>query len=561
MGGGNRNSQSKAERRIDRKQRREAEARQNHRDKTKAREKEIKEENKSKPKTPKPWKRRDKDGSIVLWNAIKVSKTSGYILGAMAAIVILFAVSPIFEMPDYVPPERFTFAECEAIGFEDIYCMYDYKWTREYADGGVIVEYAEFDPFVNLDRDENKYTEEEQDFLPPTESGSGSGGGGWSGQFILPMAWGAMDDFGLEFIEDDLPDGKDDLTKYIEQIRMDLDTLQIELKEIETDLQSWNIEEAELKNDEFTATNEFEQAEEDLEFAEKTYRHAQDMTVRTNEDRLLQDLAFVDYKVQLRHFTNAEENYERAIIIYNLGYTIHREQEQQVASLNDELDSMLKDLTAARIKLNLVFRDFQFISVNLSKTCLTLIQYELQTNCPTYREMVPLFDNTLRNISGEFVDVGYDIKRLPAPLKDHWRYYEQVPEWRVVTVDADPSLFKRGVEIIVQAKDFTVIERTGAQDKTESYNSETLETTTWKNIHVSKKCDSVSVGPDLNTIEAAILHVLNKCTTDLSEFKEVTVKEPTIIPKEESIHYQYFQWLKDVIAGLRDTTVEYVTPR
>ena len=64
-------------------------------------------------------------------------------------------------------PERYTFAECEAIDFEDMYCIYDFKWTREYADGGTISEYAEFDPFVDLPDLGDKYTPEEQDFLPP----------------------------------------------------------------------------------------------------------------------------------------------------------------------------------------------------------------------------------------------------------------------------------------------------------------------------------------------------------------------------------------------------------
>ena len=72
--GSSRNSPSKAERRNDRKQRREAAARQDHRDKAKIREKEIKDEKKSQPKKPKEWKRRDKNGDIILWNAIKISK-------------------------------------------------------------------------------------------------------------------------------------------------------------------------------------------------------------------------------------------------------------------------------------------------------------------------------------------------------------------------------------------------------------------------------------------------------------------------------------------------------
>ena len=123
--GSSRNSPSKAERRLDRKQRREAAARQDHRDKAKIREKEIKDEKKSQPKKPKEWKRRDKNGDIILWNAIKISKTSRYVIGGMATIIILFAISPIFEDQNYVEPERLSFVECEAIDFNDKWCMYD----------------------------------------------------------------------------------------------------------------------------------------------------------------------------------------------------------------------------------------------------------------------------------------------------------------------------------------------------------------------------------------------------------------------------------------------------
>ena len=574
MGGGNRNSQSKAERRIDRKQRREAANRQSHRDKEKAREKEIKEEQKGQPKKHKEWKRRDKNGNIILWNAIKISKTSGYVLGGMAALIILFAISPIFEDPNYVEPERYSFAECEAIDFEDMYCIYDFKWTREYADGGTISEYAEFDPFVDLPELGDKYTEEEQDFLPPTEKGTGSGGGSWAiGDFILPLAYGEhdylsgfakhddsvkyddkpeLDEFGLSFVKDELPEGKEDLTKHIQQLKLDLDIVELELTEIEHELQVWNIKEAELKNDKFTAETIFEEAEEDLEFAEKTYRHAQDMTIRTNDDRLFQDAAFSDYKLQVRQFANAEKTWEAVMNLYNQGYEKHREHENKEIELNNQLNDLLEQLTEARIKLNLVFRDYQFINVNLSKTCLTLIQHELQTKCPTYREMIPLFDNTLPKISGYFVDVGYDVKRLPSPLHDHWKYYEQMTKTRVVSIDADTDLFDRGINIIIEANDFVVIERAGASDKTASYDSSTLEQTTWNNIHVNKKCDTVSVGPDLKVIEAAILHVLNKCTTDISEFKITTHNEPTVIPKEQSAHWQYLKWLSDLVKSLHD---------
>ena len=591
MGGGNRNSQSKAERRVERKARRKAAARQNHREKEKIREKEIKEEKKLLPQKPKAWKRRDKDGSIILWNAIKLSKTSAYLLGFMGVIVLLFVASPLFEDPNYVEPVRYTFAECEAIDFEDLYCMYDFKWTREYADGGTISEYAEFDPFVDLPVLGDKYTEEEQDFLPPTDFEKDLTDTEWEtvmenmtpnlidniGNFIIfPVAYGEHDylsgfaahdeyttvktppgtntlnEFGLVFVEDELPEDKEELKQLILQIRLDLDILQAELVEVERDVMSWTIDEAELENDKFTAESVFEDAEDALDKAETEYRHALDMKIRTNADLIIQDAAISEYRIQDRQFTIAEDQLERALNVYDLGIAKHFENEEEEDRLNKELDALLLKLTEARIKLNLAFRDFQFINVNLSKTCQMLIKSDLSTKCPTYREMVPLFDNTLPKISGAFVDVGYDVKRLPSPMDSHWRLYEQLTKTRVVSVDADNALFDRGINITIEARDFTMVEQSGATDKSDSYNSSTLEQTIWNNIHVSEKCDSVSVGPDLKVIEAAILHVLNKCTTDLSEFKEIVEHEPTVIPKEESAQWRYLQWLADIVASLRD---------
>ena len=597
MGGGNRNSQSKAERRIERKERRKAEARQNHRTKETIREKEIKEEKKHLPKKPKAWKRRDKDGSIILWNAIKLSKTSAYLLGVMGVIALLFVASPLFEDPNYVEPERYTFAECEAIDFEDMYCIYDFKWTREYADGGTISEYAEFDPFVDLPVLGDKYTEEEQDFLPPgTDNESGFdidlSDEEWndilkdfSGNFILfPMAYASHDylsgyaehdkydsvkydstkydtsvlddEFGLVFIEDELPEDKEGLEKVIDQLRLDMDTIEIELREVEDDLNSWYFDEIDLKNDKRDAEREWEDREESLDEAETAYRHAQDMKVRDQVDLRFQDQAFLDYKIEARAFANAEKTWMRAQLAFDVGHEQHRQQEQDVIRLTEELEDKLKELSKARIKMNLIYREYQFINVNLSKTCLTLIQNELQTKCPTYREMIPLFDNTIPVISGNFVEVGYDVKRLPSPLQEHWHYYEQMTETRVVSVDADPDLFDRGVNITILAQDFTILEDTGRNDKTESFNSATLEQTSWVNMHVSDKCDKVSVGPDLKAIEDAILHILNKCTTDLSEYKVVVQHEQTEFKKEDSAQWRYLKWIADIVASLHDDSNE-----
>jgi hypothetical protein len=583
--GSSRNSPSKAERRLDRKQRREAVARQNHRDKAKIREKEIKEEKKSQPKKPKEWKRRDKNGDIILWNAIKISKTSRYVLGGMAAIIILFAISPIFEDPNYVEPDRLSFAECEAIEFNDKWCMYDYKWTREYKDGGTISEYAEFDPFVDLPDLGNKYTPEEQDFLPPGGESNADfetdlSEEEWTdilkdfkiGNFILPLAYGThdylsgfaehdvylepketvLDEIGLDFVEDELPSTPEALTLLIDEIKLELDMTQAELVEVEREIQQWNIEEQKLDNERFSAESTYDDAEEDLEFSKKNYRHAQDIVVRTNEDRLEQDAAFKDYKVQVRIFEQAEKTYFRAMLLYDEAIADHLEAKNKAKELDDKLEELLQKLTKVKTKMNLTFRDYQFINVNLSKTCQTLIKYDLSTKCPTYREMIPLFDNTLPQVSGAFVELGYDMKRLPSPLTEHWNLYEQMTMTKVVSVDADTELFDRGINITIQAKDFVILEDTGRKNKSESYDSSTMERTEWRNIFVDERCSKVTVGPDLKAIEAAILHVLNKCTTDLSEFKTVITNEPTIISNEESAQWRYLQWIADLVASLRD---------
>ena len=124
-----------------------------------------------------------------------------------------------------------------------------------------------------------------------------------------------LDEIGLNIVEDELPSTPEALTLLIDEIKLDLDTTQAELVEVERELQRWNIEEQKLDNERFSAESAYEDAEEELDFSKKNYRHAQDMVVRTNEDRLEQDQAFKDYKVQVRVFDQAEKTYFRAMLL------------------------------------------------------------------------------------------------------------------------------------------------------------------------------------------------------------------------------------------------------
>ena len=569
-------SLSKAERRKERKDVRKMIARQEHDKKQKQKENELKEQTKNEPRKHKAWKRRDKEGSIILWNYIKITKSSYIILGIMAAIIVLFAISPFLEDPNYVDPARLSFAQCESIDFEDVYCIYDFKFCREYADGSRICEYAETDPFVNLPALGNKYTPEEQDFLPPSG-------------FIFPFAFAThekylgvpiehfddttpkqdkeqekypdilLDDSKITeytaILEKPIPESKDDIILYFSELKSNINSIELKMTEIELKLSTWEYDELNLINDKEDAEDEYEEAKFDFESAKTKYRHAQDLKVRTDTDIQIQKQAFDDYRTQDRLFEAAKKDLLTAQNTFDTAYDEHFEQKIKLQDYEVEWKDMTQKLKDAKIKLSLINREYQFINIKLSKTCEMLIKNQLPTKCPTYREMVPEFDNTLPKISGEFLELGYDIRRLPSPLTNHWELYKQLTKTNVVSVDPDSSLHSRGINITITAKDFLVLEKTGSIDKSSSFDSETLEQTVWKNIYVSKQCDRVTVGPDMDTIKDVILHVLNKCSTDLSEYKIIKQFKVTPWDKNDSEAWKQLEWFKNIAASLRNDNV------
>ena len=579
--GSSRNSPSKAERRLDRKQRREAANRQDHRDKEKIRDKEIKEEKKGLTKQPKPWKRRDRDGSIILWNAIKISKTSGYIMGGMLALVVLFAISPIFEDPNYVEPERYTFAECEAIDFEDLYCIYDFKWTREYADGGTISEYAEFDPFVDLPDLGNKYTPEEQDFLPPIK-GTGSGGGSWAiGDFILlPFAeargpdepscytcdntaeaqkgdssegnlWARTE----VIISEDAQKELDDLTpeisnKSVKEIKVEIENLENDINEMERDIQQWVFEGPKLKAERFTAENTLDDAQEKFDTAQKDYRDSTDMRVQSTADIRLQEAALKQFKIAARELESAKKQHDFATRYYNESAEEHRDKKNQILKLNDDLLVLLDDLNAARLASNLSNRDYQFVTLTLSDTCLTMIENGFKTNCPTYRDLYHTFDTSIPIISGQMEDLGYDLKRSEPQYDNHWKYYEQVKEWKVIIVDPDNEIVNRAANIVIQPNTFRYVENIHSYNKNPSINTEDMERYVWSNMKVTS-CRDAIVSPDLKSIAIVIEHMMSKCTTELDIIETIQVM-PTPYVKEDSPAWNFFTWLNNAMNDCKE---------
>lgn len=105
--------------------------------------------------------------------------------------------------------------------------------------------------------------------------------------------------------------------------------------------------------------------------------------------------------------------------------------------------------------LFLVFSGFtqeasgQIITIQLSKTCITPLKYNLTSSCPNYEELLQ-FDNTIRAVSGEFgMKDGY-FQRLSTPYYKHCNYYLPAAFRVMIVVDPDDCWNKhKGAKTII----------------------------------------------------------------------------------------------------------------
>ena len=582
---------TKYERIIKRKEDRRAEADQNRRDVQKKHDKESKAEKKLHRHNRPATYRRDQNGNIILFGGIIVSKTSGIVLAIIFGSIafILIGGNSAFEMDEYVEFE-FSYAECELFNFENEMCMYYYKFCHEYADGGVTCKYAETDPFADVPGTAVKWLPGEQDFLPPaTKVIPEMSDDEWEevldgmGRFILslvpsipeaearesnePVCYTAACEANLaksgeiiqgegvtfETLQEKIENTNtsEELNEIVEDIRSDITTIKLKIRILEKTIREFDLNIIKYRNDVSVTKKWMEEAEEIYKDARTDYRHSEDVTIRTEQDRLDNDKIYDDYKISIRELESLVDKYDLAVYAFDEEHDTHQDNKRELVQKEIDLRSLLDDLVVASTKANLVYRDHQFVNIILSKTCLIQIKYGFNTECPTYRELFELFDNTIPAISGEFIDMGYDIKRLPTKYNQHWKYYEQIPWWKVVTVDPNGQMLKRGILITIQPHSFTFTEDVSGPSKTPSINPYKSEMYTWSDIKVTDRCSKVMVSPDTEKIGEAILHVLAKCSTPLNNMETTKIDAPTSYTYTDSPAYQYFEWVKQTVKNIK----------
>jgi hypothetical protein len=486
--------------------------------------------------------RKGSDGSIILFGAIKISKISWVVLGIIALVGIYFAIAFHHgEQLEDMPPVM-SFEECELNEFRNDMCKLDYKFCRTYADGKTICQYAENNPFVNVDEEEKFYAPEEQDFLPPV-------------QFIAPLiSWAdaRSDDEPIcysQICKNENPEVTNNKEKTVKElnrdvldIRKEIDKVEDELSDAQLIVQQWVRDEVIYDNRVNSAERDYEDYEEKFKDAETNYRHAMDVKVRSDEDIKLQKDALDEYKRASIDLNNAKKEYEKAKKEHDEKTEEYWEAYKLRYDLEDKLEELLDELSEARIHANIVHRDNQFISITLSQACLTAIKNDVNQNCPTYRELRDAFDNTVPLVSGEFVDLGYDIKREESKYQNYWNYYKQMKSWKIITVDPDTEMSERSMNIIIQPSAFSYVENVKTTSKNESINIHEHERYIWRDLKVSDRCNKALVSPDMDTINKAINHFLSNCNSELTT-RETVPMPLSVFDIVDSSFHRYANWL------------------
>ena len=371
-----------------------------------------------------------------------------------------------------------------------------------------------------------------------------------------------------------------DPNKEVQDAKDELEETENEIKRLEKLIGETDIRLAELRLEIKILENEIEDQEDVVKDLRKQVRYAYDQVV-TKEDTVIADElsdTFRDAEKELKTLEKdltkkMTERIDKNILL--AGY----KDELKIAEIY--LPVVLDRVSGAKVDANLQYQEGQFISIQLSETCNTLIREglneakvamvdetgwvydeEISQRCPTNQVLRDTFDNTIPGVSGEWVEYDNDIHREPSKYKDYWRYYKQMPAWQIITVEPDFDMYTRSAVIEVQARGFTYTSNIGSDNKTPSYTpgyvamngTVILPTkTVHSNIIIDSKCKHITVAPDLALITEAVNHLMENCKDKNANLSNpITTQLPFLPPQvQDSEAWKYLKWLKDIAKTFR----------
>ena len=305
----------------------------------------------------------------------------------------------------------------------------------------------------------------------------------------------------------------DAVNEEMKRVKIEIKETKEVIKKLEDELPELRLKLLEQEDIERLAGNEHKGMVSDLKKMKKEYRLAYDAATTTDEmdaAKLLKE-EYLEFERQY-NIKIANENSQSAKTIGQKEVIEEKEEAlDEARELLIELEEEFEDL---KHQMYMAGRNDQFISIRLSGTCETLIKMDYPTNCPTYAELVPIFDNTDPRISGAFVwdEELNDLSRERPKMQNYELYYEQVPSWVVITVDPDTRMMKKSsvIEIAPNQVRFTC----GSNDSYACDVAPDFDNNVryiMYDIHIDKKCSHALVSPDVNLINEAVNHFLESC--------------------------------------------------
>lgn len=408
--------------------------------------------------------------------------------------------------------------------------------------------------------------ESDRDFLPPSE-------------FLIPFAEARSDDEPVCYSQackrnhaetqahfDDEDMQAKSLNEQIVDTKFKIEKTKDVIKIIEEKIREFKLDIPQLELDLLLMEKDLEDQQELVK--EMRYEYDRMRYNYVDNDELFEFEE--EYKQERNELDDMQFNYDKLENDIIRDNELLEKEEEMLKLAEIDLLMFMDDLTELKIQLHKIHRAGNLFAIRLSETCNTLIEqgmnerevavdvrdnwvYETKTEqiCPTYRDLRDTFDNTLEPISGEFIDHGYDIRRDVSGYKEYWRYYYNLPNWKVITVDPDVDMMHRAMIIEIQASTFTFPADNQGQLNLARYDNGTMSERGYiyyKNVSINDECRHANVAPDMELVGKVLQHFMNECEDNLDYQRENIVTIPYIsFDKMDSQWYQYISWLNNAI--------------
>ena len=313
-----------------------------------------------------------------------------------------------------------------------------------------------------------------------------------------------------EAIMDSINEETKEVIKLIQDKKLEIKKQKALIPELKT---KWNDQKMNVNNNDGVMKS----MEYQLKQLKKEYREAYENANTTEDLTAAKEAkqAYLDYKTEYERELGISQKENDHIDSY---YTEYEEAQDKLEVMLDELDELNIQFEELRIEMFKAKTSDQFVSIRLSATCNLLIKSGYPTDCPTYRELAEIFDNTDPRFSGGFVDYGYDIRRENPTITDYWNYYEQLPNWKIITVDPDAKMMQKGMRIEIAPNDVLGKPKMGT-----GTNFEKNEIYLEYDILINKQCSHATVSPDIEIITQAVSQFMNDCKDPLNKVGTVPI--------------------------------------